>query len=226
MKPIIFSAPMVNAILEGRKTMTRRIVKPQPKHTESGWTTLRYFGDGLAIECGPDYPDGDSDRRVCPYGKPGDRLYVKETHFIEPGERIIYRSNMAMRLIAHMPDRTDPSTESYLSSNFKPEGKWRSSRYMPRWASRITLTITDIRVERVQDISEADAKAEGAMHRGNQASRYGLPDPHGLAHDQIYKRGFAYLWDDINGPGSWEANPWVWVVSFERTSDREYTHER
>lgn len=197
-RPIIFSGPMVRAILAGTKTQTRRPIRRPLAHP--GWTTYRYFGPSandptgksVAIECGPDYPDDKSDQVPCPYGAAGDRLYVRET-FVGGlyGQRCVYR--------ASEPDFPAP--------------RWRPAIHMPRVLSRLTLEITRIRVEQLLDISEADAIAEGIDD--GWLVREKVPPPRVLA--------FRHLWEDINGPGSWQANPWVWVLEFRRI-DEGTTH--
>jgi len=194
---------MVRAILDGRKTQTRRIMKVQPwpdatvevgpyhphridRHGESqpGPAT---FG---AVWDHQDIVNGGDAGLPCPYGAPGDTLWVRETWAPLPGSVVL---NVAFY-------RADTKAAS-------DDVRWRPSIHMPRWASRITLRITDIRVERLQDISEDDAKAEGV---GYKNPGY-LPGTKGN-----WIGSFAYLWNKINGPGAWEANPWVWVVAFER----------
>lgn len=175
-RPILFSGPMVRAILDGRKTQTRRIVKPQPTNDYVTFMPLSSELVGVTKHGGP------IDNRGwlhCPYGKTGDRLWVRETW---------------------CPD-VEPYTFRYKADGGEPLERWRPSIHMPRWASRITLEVVSVRVERLQDISEEDALAEGItlVERGTSPV------------DQFNK-----LWESINGPGSWEANPWVWVVSFKR----------
>ncbi len=204
-RPIIFSGTDVRAILDGRKTQTRRIVKPQPPatHQFSGWciaTTRRKDEGGAVWRAGE---DGvrliDPHRANCPYGQPGDRLWVRETwaeHPDFPGCRYaIYRA--------------DPECEYDTD-------RWRPSIHMPRWASRITLEVTEVRAERLQDISEGDAMAEGAplelapidyVRLGAVASRRG---------------GFIRMWEQINGAGSWDANPWVWCVEFKKIEESRH----
>ena len=199
-RPILFSAPMARAINADRKTQTRRIVKPQPEWTEpaTAWT---FHEDGHS---GPgwyahndDYPEEGSLFYRCPYGQPGDRLWVRETwrEFIdsecvdgvrhELGRDVLYRADGD-------------------SSKFA----WRPSIFMPRWASRINLEVVHVRVEKLQDISEADAIAEGA------------PGGHGSIPGYLYAatphEHYRHIWESINGTGSWDANPWVWVVEFKR----------
>lgn len=155
-RPIIFSAPMVQAILEGRKTQTRRIVK---------------------------------DATVCKFGKVGDRLWVRET----------WAAPHAFD--GHTPAFIPRDARiHFLATEDRGGLRWRSPIFMPRWASRITLEIKSLRVERLQDISEADARAEGSDD--NSSAIWG-------------PGGFWDLWEGIHGPGSWEENPFVWVIEFE-----------
>jgi hypothetical protein len=174
-RPILFSAPMVRALLGGSKTQTRRVVKPQPDRGEWPW---------------PDMSDAERSAWTtsCPYGQPGDRLWVRETH-MDLGACYLYRADAAAE------------QERAIVA---PRQPWRPAIHMPRAASRITLEITGVRVERLQDISEADAVAEGV--------RNSLHMPGG----RFANENFAHLWWAINGDGSWEANPWVWVVEFKR----------
>jgi len=142
----------------------------------------------------------------CPYGQPGDRLWVREA----------WRSG---RLADPFPPRDmTPHVVWYEADGAAPEatnGKLRPSMFMPRWASRIELEIVSVRVERLNDCSEADAKAEGCSSSGWQPS-YSNPDNAGGDESISAKDAFADLWESINGAGSWAANPWVWVVEFKR----------
>lgn len=182
-KPIIFSAPMVRAILDGRKSMTRRIVKPQPEYRESKsllghyatWAKGWNIDDPIGLKA---FVDG------CPYGGPGYRLWVKET-FMGTKDCLSYRA-------------TDP--RQVIEFGFD---KWKPSIFMPRWASRITIEIVSVRVERVQEISRGDAMEEGCPFP-NMAKG---PDP---------RQWFEDLWESIHGPGSWERNDWCWVIEFRR----------
>lgn len=180
-RPILFSASMVNAILDGRKTQTRRIMKPQPT-TNPFWGCAGSKGFGFFDDLKP---------IKGPYGKPGDRLWVRETFGIvdslEGARSFVYRAE----------GWKDPSGLF----------KWRPSIHMPRLASRIQLEITSVRVERLKAISEVDAVAEGAPCGSCCAPQEGS-----------HKAGFAQLWESINGSGSWNANPWVWVIEFKRVS--------
>lgn len=208
-RPILFSAPMVRAILDGRKTQTRRVVKgldgvthPIVRNEETGewgwwWTEWRWEGSGLDARHVP-YAEHFHALR-CPYGAPGDRLYVRET-WAEPNDQVvIYRANWREDAKARGLDNIPPDDSGI---------RWCPGIHMPRWASRITLEITEVRVERLQDISEADAIAEGmptdAMHYG------GAP--------ASAVECFSEIWREINGAGSWDANPWVWVVVLRRVA--------
>lgn len=228
-KPILFSGPMILAILAGRKTQTRRVVK------STAWVC-----DGGEPPSGS-YPGSpgqwviDLDR--CPYGKIGDRLWVRETWCETDDEYgtpvVVYRAG-GNRLIG----RDHPRGPDYLLNASSDEGihvdRWKPSIYMPRWASRISLKITNVRVERVQDISEEDAIEEGMQKfvytsKDNVATRkYGIPDRDGFPgegdfgwpwHDwKIFPTAaFARLWDCINANRGqdWKANPWVWVIEFD-----------
>ena len=190
-RPILFSAPMVRAILDGRKTVTRRLVKPNPHKVDGGVP----FGDAPAWA----HAEPGSAVMRCPYGVRGDRLYLRETW-------------AAPHAYDHLPPRLIPQDARihYAATEDRGGLLWRPSIHMPRWASRILLEITAARVERLQDISEADARAEGAP-------AYRLP-AHPVFDDRPHVLGYAQLWDSINGAGSWDANPWVWVIEFKRTA--------
>lgn len=194
-RPILFSAPMVRALLAGTKTQTRRIVKPQP---QGGWSS----GDH-GCSC-----DARENVGPCPYGKAGDRLWVKETWKadqiwddfrpldIPEGEAILYTADEhATRIIPF------------------GWGRGRPSIFMRRWMSRITLELTSVRVERLNDISEGAARDEGCVFDG--AYWHGHE---GMAAFHSSYGAYADLWESINGPGSWATNPWVWVLSFRRVS--------
>jgi hypothetical protein len=149
---------------------------------------------------GAHWDDGEYGCR-SPYGAPGDLLWVRETWTQYP--------------IELNPEPCDAWYKA-TSNGPPPPFKWRPSIHMPRWASRITLRITDIRVERLQDISEDDARAEGAMrHDGGTYWHSGWRHDYSDVHADAYS-SFARLWNNINGPGAWGANPWVWAISFER----------
>ena len=207
-RPILFSGPMVRALLTGTKTQTRRIAKPV-RHPDLGNV---YTAGALVLEHEPQHVID----RACPYGQPGDRLWVRETwNWFDPetipasrvGNRAPFTGCQGERAIfwsaAYAADGNIPSP-GYGKGNY-----WRPSIHMPRWASRITLEVTGVHLERLQDISVADALAEGVnVH----------PYHHGKPPTSIYSPVQAYrdLWEQINGAGSWEANPWVWAVEFKR----------
>lgn len=195
-RPIPLRSHEVRAILAGTKTQTRRVVKQQPQRCERGvlmWTVSKYRKIGFqARDVHPDLHE------FCPYGQPGDRLWVRETWAQHPqsASTVFYRATV----------EAEPGFPVW-------DGPWRPSIHMPRSASRITLEITGVRVERLQDISEADALAEGIRMQTTTGwfSVAGLGGAGTTA-----KAAYALLWESINGPGSWDANPWVWVVEFKR----------
>ena len=236
-RPIIFKDDMVRAILEGRKTQIRRIMKPQPVIGDDGW--FRWDGHKPNSKYGA-YASSQVDLKSisifvgvsCPYGRPGDRLWVRETHHVPGGY-------LEAGLIEEIPKGVS-SPESlgvtYRADapSLKPcDGGWTPSIHMPRWASRITLEITGVRVERLQDISEEDAIAEGARHFPDlpgtspyeQDDRWSMETPDSC--DQCLgnaRMAFANYFCKITGnapkglhdPRPWDANPWVWVIEFRR----------
>ena len=186
-RPILFSAQMVRAILDGHKTQTRRVVKVGD--------TIEERDDGTRWPYFTTWTHGDdgSPWASCPYGEPGDRLWVRES--------FVYRSKHDRYY--YKADHEAPFTAPYA------HGGWKPSIHMPRAASRLTLDVTAIRVERLQAISGDDAKAEGAPTFAD--------DPLRGAGNMAALSWFRSLWDDINGDrASWESNPWVWVVEFSR----------
>ncbi|MBW0795199.1 hypothetical protein KX852_05915 [Pseudomonas aeruginosa] len=191
-RPILFNDQMVRAILDGRKTVTRRVMKPQPVLDGHFWT---YGGAGWSDRINSLTPvAGHSLAARCPYGQPGDRLWVREAWACTlvaqaPGEEwVVYREG---------DNRTDCG------------GPWKPSIHMPRWASRILLEITAVRVERLQDISEEQARAEGyPAERECETGGSGLDA----------WLWFRSLWGEINGPEAFTANPWVWVIEFKRVT--------
>lgn len=186
-RPILFSAPMVRAILEGRKTQTRRVAKGTRAEGVSrchwsgtGWAHLAAHG---GCTCQP---------VACPYGKPGDRLWVREAWAVQH------------EYDAFAPSEIGASARWHYAATEDLGGlRKRPSIFLPRRGSRITLEITDVRVERLQEISDADALAEGC----DSGHNFG---------DGSACTAFGMLWESINGPKSWDANPWVWVVEFRR----------
>lgn len=193
-RPILFSAPMVRAIMAGVKTQTRRVVKHAPWYDRP---LNRWFVRGVG-EFNTERDAMDVLPLTSPYGQPGDRLWVREAWHTVDNDHAFYRANYAH----------DPAGD-------REHGiRWKPSIHMPRWASRITLDIVAVRVERLQDISEADAVAEGAEHSGECDHARSTCAEIGCMGPNSYRGGYADLWEKINGPGSWAANPWVWVVEF------------
>ena len=209
-RPILFSASMVRALLADTKSQTRRIVKPRPTGEPR---PLSEWSAGLAHACHDHSPDPDklhahSERlrgRIfpftsdsgglyspsCPYGRPSDLLWVRETHYVWSAG---YKDGRGRHI-------------SYRASEPDAPCTWTPSIHMPRWASRLTLRITDVRIERLQDISDEDAEAEG----------WPGPDENNSIASAYPIAWYSQLWESINGADSWASNPWVWVVSFERT---------
>jgi hypothetical protein len=197
-RPILFNGAMVRAVLAATKTQTRRIWK-MPRGC-SWYDTLGGEHEGhIQDDEGPWC--GSVDEVRCPYGRPGDRLWVRETWGYNPDHP---------GRIASACYRADPGHEH--------DGiRWTPSIHMPRAASRISLEVTGIRVERLQDISETDALAEGIVSLPH-LNGFGLPDgSHFHAADP--RQSYFSLWEAINGLGSVEANPWVWAVSFRRIEE-------
>lgn len=240
-RPILFSGAMVRAILEGRKTQTRRVCKPADMNS----VLPREFRDRVAgaagVEYTPDWANAVYPARVsgwiawgqgvmpnlaeftkqqyehgfpCPYGAHGVRLWVRETWAVRnrpAGPRIEYRADGASAPLPTHHDIRDEGGRVDLTRYVAD--RWRPSIHMPRWASRITLEVAGVRVERVQDISEADAQREGWDF--SNVDPYTTYDP---VRQSKAREWFAALWDGINdarGYG-WQANPWVWVVEFGR----------
>lgn len=201
---IIFNTEMVRAILDGRKTQARRIIKAVPTtHDFHGWVMSSTCAKDEGKAC---WAIGDSPllkdpiRRNCPFGKIGGRLWVRETW--QCG--LCTESTFAYRA-THKP--------SDLEEGWSEIIKWRPSSQMPRWASRILLEITGVRVERLQDINEEDAVAEGVAHLHGGYWKHYQPD---WTQHQLSARGsFVTLWNSINGVDAWYKNPWVWVIEFK-----------
>lgn len=195
-RPILFSGAMVRAILSGSKTQTRRVVKPCKKYLPE-LSIVEEFVHGPVDEVWTAFrKDAEGDNEplggiVCPFGQEGCKLWVRETHAI----------------VDSAPYADGQSDETALYKADWKEGiqpRWRPSIHMPRWASRITLEVASVRVERLQEISETDAVAEGVKT---------LPAPQWRS---TWRDTYCELWEQINGPGSWQSNSWVWVVEFKR----------
>lgn len=197
--PILMSGPMVCAILEGRKTQTRRVMRPRPHECEGEW----FWNNGRFVYGLPNQGELCTVALgiwgACPYGAPGDLLWCRET-WAMGGNGPFYKA-------------TDSDGTVHIA--------WKPSIHMPRWASRLTLRITDVRVQRVQEITEEDAKAEGVDEwipcraiTGLKGIRFG----EGASRKATCLEHFAYLWDSINARRgySWDSNPWVWAITFER----------
>ncbi|SIT38593.1 conserved hypothetical protein [Paraburkholderia piptadeniae] len=220
-RPILSSGPMVRAILEGRKTQTRRVVKLPHNNPLVAWEPTKFGGpEGGRTAAGDIVPEQGAiwhtrtgDCLISPHGQPRDRLWVRESmaatrdqagiivdwHYAAGGAKVPRMPNLR-------PEFNDAMAFAHLARKAVP------SIDMPRWASRITLEVTGVRVERLHDIKEDDAKAEGCAPAWldvdeETVNAYGAP---------TYRQGFARLWRDISGDESWDANPWVWVVGFRR----------
>lgn len=196
--PILFTPAHVRAILAGTKTQTRRVIKPQPvawRPTEcEGAYEWRYSRTSAAV-----FGSTDGFLVHCPYGAPGDLLWVREA-WDDWG--------LTDPLIVYRADDHPPRGDGY-------DSKWRSPMFMPRWAARLVLRITEVRVERVQDISERDAQAEGCkVVEGLLWRPLGSKEPsQQITHRKVYEG----LWDSINAKRGypWDSNPWVWAITFE-----------
>lgn len=249
-RPILMSAPMVRALLEGRKTQTRRVVKPQPHdiatvhqdcETEE-WGQLWY---SLDRRRDPTVEHWEPFR--CPYGKPGDRLWLREAwrtakvnDHLSPKQMIQacrdagWKSGKAWAPIEYLSDGYRANWKTFPGET----GRYRHARFMPRDYSRITLEITEVRVQRLQDISEADAIAEGVDEKPLSRGEIRLSDwwvDYLMPKNSLVcaRHSYASLWDSLNGKReggrkthskahalsaekySWDANPWVWAISFK-----------
>jgi hypothetical protein len=211
-RPILFSAPMVRALLDGTKTQTRRVVKPRPDWAMGKRCMLQPH------ELAGEVNQGEYSN--CPYGQPGDRLWVRETWCGEIDghtSQLIYNEDgntykCLYRADGHHVVLDDGDGFTKTNKDGSEASPWKPSIHMPRWASRITLEITAVRVERLQDISKADAQAEGIVPDGDGG--WHLADTRHYMDDPI--SSYASLWEYINGPGSWDLNPWVWVIEFKK----------
>jgi hypothetical protein len=219
-RPIPFTASMVRALLDGSKTQTRRALRTQPFADDTyhdgniglvGYP-LRSTSEPVIAEFSVGAIGGGGKRASarCPYGAPGDRLWVRETH------RPIFGQTCGLIAVDYQADPREKWER--LGDQIGTPPKWVQARYMRREYSRILLEIVGVRVERLQEISEADAKAEGVTpDEVRQMWLFGASAEQRAA---IYRRAavnpYQELWEQINGTGSWDANPWVWVVEFKR----------
>ncbi|ELH4241263.1 hypothetical protein ROX22_003429 [Serratia marcescens] len=207
-RPVIFNGEMVRAILDGRKTQTRRVMAVQPESNQFG--LLRISDSTKHSDIGKYHwaesnATGTHQRSAlfsCPFGQVGDRLWVRETfagHYLDDDQiQDIKDGRCKAKCLCEY--RADYGDDAECADG------WTPSIHMPRWASRITLEITAVRVERLNDISEEDARAEGVA-----PSQHIITPP-----EALYRVGFLKLWQSIYGEESWNANPWVWAISFRR----------
>lgn len=216
-RPILFSAPMVRALLDGRKTQTRRLLTlggRRPDYigprgcTEDpacwGWDDGR--GGYILADRDSDEPRAATWYDFAASWRAADRAWVREAHAILPATA--YRGSIGTGTIAQTEHPTDGHSAAVMREGFDRSGapRWRPSIHMPRWASRLTLTVTDVRVQRLQDISEADAVAEGV----DAITMDDVPRQAAISH----RSDFAALWNSLHGSEAWAANPWVCALSF------------
>lgn len=222
-RPMIFNTEMVRAILDGRKTQTRRIMKKQPEPSKAREGDFYFPCDKMqSMVHVSDFIPGNSMipdaheffSKCCPFGEVGDRIWVRETWA---------RYNIDQ-------DSHDMAYRATTPEDWAEEGRWRPSIHMPRWASRITLEITGVRVERLNDITHEDAGREGlhteVWDQTVVARNYAAEDeffqfwsesmPHYVEMNELFRASFHSLWQSIYGEESWQANPWVWVIDFRR----------
>ncbi len=227
-RPILFSGPMVKAILAGRKTQTRRIMKQQPDTVVGNgekMTHARWWNEKGS------FPMNRSTvaNFICPYGLVGDRLWVRESWAVSNIYDCLSPSKICRDILERegYPKTKPPCGVRYPATDSMSDGiRCRPSIHMPRWASRITLEITGVRVERVQDISNADCCAEGIVPIGAEKDLGNCCGTKVMAQAGVLngrystvRQLYSELWNKINGNGSWSSNPWVWVVCFKRVNN-------
>jgi len=216
-RPIIFGAESIHGILDGSKTQTRRVIKPQPP---DGTDYVLAGEDGPHALCistreGGEFGAGIDPWRRCPYGRSGDRLWVRETHYRwtgcndAPSGWVQSPAGERYNARGYSPDQDDLHDIACACVKV-------TSRYMPRWASRITLGVVCVGVERVQDISRDDAIAEGCPMPTQRKGMHHWPEVQ-----------FGSLWDRLNAKRGypWVANPWVWVIEFKKLDEQEVADE-
>lgn len=237
-RPILFSGEMINAILQDRKGMTRRVMRPQPVFQPMYNDYRLPSGDRFAYKSGELF-DENSTLQRCPYGKPSDQLYVREmwqakTSVIDDGDfgdaywdevpkpfrqrsRFPFLTYAAGMSVYHRTDGLERLPHDSHGHIAEGVPRWKPSIHMPRWASRIQLEVTGVRVERLNEISEADAIAEGLVSWDGHGQRY-----YGIRLADVWetdpRKTFARLWDSINAKRGfgWDSNCWVWVIEFRR----------
>lgn len=217
-RPILFSGAMARALLDGSKTQTRRVVKP--KRVPDGNWMVETRGNRHELTHW-DNDTAETELIDCPYGQPGDRLWVRETWRGIVKTSAPWDDCTTYDVAHYVPDEDECRRLEYAATFGEGAKGWRPSIHMPRWASRITLEITEVRVERLQDISEADAMAEGITYGptcDTEGRSGGFHWDRTREDEDTYPtaaQAYRQLWMGINGPGSWDANPWVWVVEFK-----------
>ena len=216
-RPVLMTPENAQKCHEGTKTQTRRIMKSQPPDDCGALIGPEMYAPTKVDRLGAEYPgddifgvysaDGEWSCR-CPYGMAGDRLWVREAWRVTGGKEYEYQQRIE-----------DVHYRGNLSEHIEyGPAQWKPSIHMPKWACRTWLEITEIRVQRLQEISEEDATAEGIEYhdgRGIGHSGYRHTQSHGYVYATA-RDAFKVLWESINGPGSWDANPWVWAISFRR----------
>lgn len=228
-RPLLFSAPMVRALLDGTKTQTRRVVPtwqqpahdPSPGFPDMEWGAIaqrdRQWGFavfGMTAEaCARELAASG----CCPYGQPGDRLWVRETH------RPIFGQTCGLICVDYRADPREKWERLGDAPDCLIKSKWTPSIHMRREYSRILLEVVSVRVERLQEISDQDAIAEGIVHQKvplgvSQRFRFYVP---GAGVEDTAVTAYRELWKSINGADSWDANPWVWVVEFKRIIEED-----
>ncbi|WP_423459939.1 hypothetical protein [Ottowia sp. VDI28] len=208
-RPVLFSAPMVRALLAGTKTQTRRIVKTEAAVGREAVFAARTGKRHAEVFLLPEM--ADLAEAHCPYGQPGDRLWVREAIRLVPDQEPDDGTGRVLSIYAADGSLTVADAWPWKRSYLPP-------MHCPRGLSRIDLEVTGVRVERLQDISEADCWAEGieeVIHDFSDSSQYDMAQRLGCCFEDA-KPLYAQLWESIHGARSWDANPWVWALSFRR----------